>query len=37
MKEIESKDFMLSLGDETVKVKINQQAIQTILIPTKTK
>ncbi|WP_340156676.1 glycoside hydrolase family 30 protein, partial [uncultured Winogradskyella sp.] len=32
-----SKDFTLILGEETVKVKINQQAIQTILIPTKTK
>ncbi|WP_299098860.1 glycoside hydrolase family 30 beta sandwich domain-containing protein [uncultured Winogradskyella sp.] len=31
------KNFTLSLGSETVKVKINQQAIQTILIPTKTK
>jgi glucosylceramidase len=32
-----SKDFTLMLDEETVKVKINQQAIQTILIPTKTK
>ena len=29
------KDFELSLGEETIKVKINQQAIQTIIIPTK--
>jgi glucosylceramidase len=32
-----SKDFTLTLGEKSVKVKINQQAIQTILIPTKTK
>ncbi|SDI57113.1 glycoside hydrolase family 30 protein [Winogradskyella thalassocola] len=31
----ESKDFMLTLGEETVSVIINQQAIQTIIIPTK--
>ncbi|MBC3847402.1 glycoside hydrolase family 30 protein [Winogradskyella echinorum] len=31
------KDFTLSLSERTVKVKINQQAIQTILIPTKTR
>ncbi|MBF8150240.1 glycoside hydrolase family 30 protein [Winogradskyella sp. F6397] len=30
------KDFTLSLGEDTVNVKINQQAIQTILIPSKT-
>ena len=32
---MESKDFMLSLGDKTTKVKINKQAIQTLLISTK--
>lgn len=31
------KDFRLTLGEETVNVKINQQAIQTILILSKTK
>lgn len=31
------KDFTLSFSERTVKVKINQQAIQTILIPTKTR
>ena len=30
------KDFTLSLGEDTVNVKISQQAIQTILIPSKT-
>ncbi|MBU2929126.1 glycoside hydrolase family 30 protein [Winogradskyella psychrotolerans] len=31
-----SIDFSLMLGEEMVKVKINEQAIQTILIPSKT-
>ena len=31
----DSKDFRLTLGEETVSVNINQQAIQTIIIPTK--
>jgi glucosylceramidase len=31
----DSKDFRLTLGEETVNVNINQQAIQTIIIPTK--
>jgi glucosylceramidase len=31
------QNFALTLKDETINVQINQQAIQTILIPTKTK
>nr|WP_321243508.1 glycoside hydrolase family 30 protein [uncultured Psychroserpens sp.] len=31
----EAKTFALNLGDKTVNIKISEQAIQTILIPTK--
>lgn len=33
----EAKDFMLTLEEETIKLKISEQAIQTIIIPSKTK
>ncbi len=32
-----AKNFVLSLGEETININVSEQAIQTIVIPTKTK